>query len=244
VCASTAAARYAGVRPARYLLHQMFLPQPLNEGRSGAFALRLEYADDTIDLIVDAHAVQSHTAGTLGRCHRFDADWLTAHSDAYCNEIVATVKRDAPVGSRCQDRRVDSASRRTDRMATLVTNVVLANVEPTTGDIILGLQGIDPKPYGLQFRRGIVANVVITLLGLMQRSREQFKDIEGEGLTNFQTLFLTGLRRLQLPDGRLGMVLEFENGLPVAVTVDPTAVPALQKELAEIAKRSTRPSRH
>ena len=129
-------------------------------------------------------------------------------------------------------------------MATIITAVIAADVELATGDIVLGLQGLSPKPYGMQIKRGIVGGLVATLMGLMQKSRERFKDLEGDGLRDFQPLVLTGMRRFQTQDGRLGTTLELENGLPLPVLVDPKVVPDLRTELEYIGQKSAAPRIH
>ena len=125
-------------------------------------------------------------------------------------------------------------------MATIISGLVAANVEEKTGDIILNLQGNSPKPYGMQLRRGCVPNLILALVGLMQKSREKFGD-----LTDFQQATLTGVQQYRDPHGNSHLILLLEHGLPIPLALDEKSVGDLQDALVKLREsgklRQTRP---
>ena len=112
---------------------------------------------------------------------------------------------------------------------TLINAVVAADVEGKTGDIILHLKGNSEKPYGMQLRRGCVSTLIVTLVGLMQKSREKFGDP-----TDFQPATLTGVQQYRDPHGNSHLILLLDHGLPIPLALDEKSVADLQDALVKL----------
>ena len=114
-------------------------------------------------------------------------------------------------------------------MTTLIHAVLEADIDEKTGDILLNLKGNSEKPYGIQLRRGCVSTLILTLVGLMQKSRKQFGDP-----TEFQPVTLTGVQQYRDPHGHSHLMLLLENGLTIPLALDENSAAGLQTALAQV----------
>ena len=125
-------------------------------------------------------------------------------------------------------------------MAKRITAILGTAVDRHSGDIIIVVRQQRPggKPLELQFERGMVPILIATLFGQMERSRKDFGDT-----ADYQPATLTGFQKVMDPLGKPGLELKLDHGLPFVVLIDPSIMPALRNEIAELERLSKTPDK-